>query len=64
MQRWEPSTSPVIYRRFQANENLVAELEKFALSEGIREAAITSCIGSLQATEAPQPVRVRRRQLA
>ena len=48
MQRWEPSTSPVIYRRFQANENLVAELEKFALSEGIREAAITSCIGSLR----------------
>ncbi len=48
MQRWEPSTSPVIYRRFQANESLVAELEEFAISEGIREAAITSCIGSLR----------------
>jgi predicted DNA-binding protein with PD1-like motif len=48
MQRWEPTNSPVIYRRFQANENLVAELEKFALSEGIREAAISSCIGSLR----------------
>jgi len=48
MKKWEPSTSLVIYRRFEASENLVADLEKFALAEGIREAAISSCIGSLR----------------
>ena len=48
MKKWEPSTSPVIYRRFQASESLVADLEKFALAEGIKEAAISSCIGSLR----------------
>ena len=44
----QPNASHVIYRRFEAKERLVADLEKFALSEGIREAAITSCIGSLR----------------
>ncbi len=48
MQTWEAKESRIIYRRFQAGESLVGDLESFALSEGIREAAITSCIGSLR----------------
>ncbi len=38
----------MVYRRFGPSESLVADLEAFALAEGIREAAITSCIGSLR----------------
>lgn len=45
-QSWEARTSPIMYRRFQAGESLIDGLEALALSEGIREAAITSCIGS------------------
>ncbi len=48
MQTWEAKDSRIIYRRFQASESLVGDLESFALSEGIREAAIVSCIGSLR----------------
>ena len=40
-------SSRVVYRRFAGGVSLVDELEAFALSEGIREAAIVSCIGSL-----------------
>ena len=40
-------TSRTVYRRFQASESLIEGLESFARSEGIREAVITSCIGSL-----------------
>ncbi len=47
MQSWPASDSRIIYRRFQPGESLIADLESFALSEGITEAAITSCIGSL-----------------
>ncbi len=48
MSTWEAQKSKIIYRRFRAGESLVRDLESFALSEGIREAAITSCIGSLR----------------
>ena len=48
MQKWEAKDTNIIYRRFQAGESLVGDLEAFALSEGIKEAAITSCIGSLR----------------
>lgn len=44
---WATQTSRVLYRRFEAGESLVQGLESLALSEGIREAAIISCIGSL-----------------
>ena len=37
----------MLYRRFEAGESLIEGLESLALSEGIREAAVTSCIGSL-----------------
>ena len=36
-----------MYRRFQPGESLIEVLESLARSEGIREAIITSCIGSL-----------------
>ncbi len=45
-QSWEAKTSRILYRRFQPGESLIGGLEALALSEGIREAAITSCIGS------------------
>ncbi len=48
MQQWNIGATSVIYRRFGPNEALVASLEEFALAEGIEEAAITSCIGSLR----------------
>ena len=48
MQTWQASDTRTIYRRFQPGESLIAGLESFALAEGIREAAITSCIGSLR----------------
>ena len=48
MQSWQASDTRTIYRRFQPGESLIADLESFALAEGIREAAITSCIGSLR----------------
>ena len=46
-QNWKTTTSRVVYRRFQPGESLNEGLESLARSEGIREAAITSCIGSL-----------------
>ena len=48
MQSWNTDATRVIYRRFGPDESLVACLEQFALEHGIREAAITSCIGSLR----------------
>ncbi len=42
----EAKTSRIMYRRFQPGESLIEDLEALALSEGIREAVITSCIGS------------------
>ena len=47
IQNWETKTSRTMYRRFQPGESLIADLEALARSEGIREAVITSCIGSL-----------------
>ena len=44
---WDTKTSRMLYRRFEAGESLIEGLESLALSEGIREAAVTSCIGSL-----------------
>ena len=48
MPHWNAAETSIIYRRFGPNETLVASLEQFALAEGIEEAAITSCIGSLR----------------
>ena len=47
VQHWESKTSGIIYRRFQAGESLVDSLESLARANGIREAIVTSCIGSL-----------------
>ncbi|HJO81406.1 MAG: DNA-binding protein [SAR202 cluster bacterium] len=44
---WKATPSRVVYRRFDPGESLVAGLDAFARSEGIRSAIITSCIGSL-----------------
>ena len=47
VQEWESKTSDILYRKFQAGESLVETLESLARAEGIREAIVTSCIGSL-----------------
>lgn len=47
-QSWQIESTRVIYHRYGPGEPLVAGLEQFAIEHGIREAAITSCIGSLQ----------------
>ena len=47
IRNWETKTSRIVYRRFQPGESLIDDLEALALSEGIREGVITSCIGSL-----------------
>jgi len=44
---WDTKPYHMLYRRFEAGESLIEGLESLALSEGIREAAVTSCIGSL-----------------
>ena len=44
---WDVKTSGVLYRKFQAGELLIDTLESLARSNGIREAIVTSCIGSL-----------------
>ena len=46
-QSWDTKTSRIIYHRFQPGESIINDLESLARSEGIREAIITSCIGSL-----------------
>lgn len=48
MQSWNAGDTRIVYRRFEAGEALVGGLERFAREQGIREAAITSCIGSLR----------------
>ena len=45
-QQWDTKTSRIIYHRFQPGESIINDLESLARSEGIREAIITSCIGS------------------
>ena len=47
-QSWNIDQTRIAYHRFGPDEPLVAGLERFALENGIREAAITSCIGSLR----------------
>ena len=47
VQHWESKTSGILYRRFEAGESLVDGLESLARANGIREAIVTSCIGSL-----------------
>ena len=47
IESWNTKTYRMLYRRFEAGESLIEGLESLALSEGIREAAVTSCIGSL-----------------
>ena len=47
IKNWDTKTSRILYRRFEAGESLIEGLESLALSEGIREATVTSCIGSL-----------------
>ena len=47
IKNWGTEASRIIYRRFEAGESLIEGLESLATSEGIREATITSCIGSL-----------------
>ena len=46
VQNWEAKSSRILYRRFQPGESLNEALEALAISEGIREATIMSCIGS------------------
>lgn len=47
VQNWETKSAGILYRKFQAGESLVETLEALARAEGIREAIVTSCIGSL-----------------
>ena len=47
IKNWDTKTSRIVYRRFEAGESLIEGLESLALTEGIREAAVISCIGSL-----------------
>ena len=46
VQSWDAKASRMLYRRFEPGESIIAGLEALAVSEGIREAVITSCIGS------------------
>ena len=48
IQSWENAGSHVVYKRFQPDDSLMNGLEELARSQGIREATITSCIGSLK----------------
>ncbi|MDA1129496.1 MAG: DNA-binding protein [Chloroflexi bacterium] len=47
VQHWESKASGILYRKFQAGESLVDSLESLARADGIRDAIVTSCIGSL-----------------
>ncbi|GIS83569.1 MAG: hypothetical protein CM1200mP15_22010 [Dehalococcoidia bacterium] len=47
LNNWDVKTSDILYKRFGAGEFLVSDLEALAKEKGIREAIITSCIGSL-----------------
>ena len=48
IKNWDATTSRVVYRRLEAGESLIEGIESLALAEGIREAAVISCIGSLR----------------
>jgi predicted DNA-binding protein with PD1-like motif len=47
LNNWDVKTSDILYKRFGAGESLVSDLESLAKEKGIKEAIITSCIGSL-----------------
>ena len=47
IKNWDTATSRIVYLRLEAGQSLIEELESLAHSEGIREAAVISCIGSL-----------------
>ena len=47
LNNWDVKTSGILYKRFGAGESLVSDLESLAKDKGIKEAIITSCIGSL-----------------
>ncbi len=47
IKNWDTATSRVVYHRLSAGESLIDSLYSLAHSEGIREAAVISCIGSL-----------------
>ena len=47
IKNWDTQTSRIVYHRLAAGESLNEGIESLAISEGIREAAIISCIGSL-----------------
>ena len=48
IKNWDTKTSRVVYRRVEAGESLMESIESLAHAEGIREAAVISCIGSLR----------------
>jgi hypothetical protein len=47
IQDGEAKPPGVLYRSFRAGESLIGDLEYLARWDGIREATVTSCIGSL-----------------
>ena len=48
VQEWETKTSDIVYTKFNAGESMVETLESLAKANGIREAIVTSCIGSFR----------------
>ena len=47
-QEWETKTSDIVYTKFNAGESMVETLKSLAMANGIREAIVTSCIGSFR----------------
>jgi len=47
IENWDVKPGGILYRRFQAGESLIADLESLAKNTGLKEAIVTSCIGSL-----------------
>ena len=47
IQNWDVKPGGILYRRFQAGESLISDLESLAKNTGLKEAIVTSCIGSL-----------------
>jgi predicted DNA-binding protein with PD1-like motif len=61
VQDWESKTSDIVYRKFEAGESLVETLESLARANGIREAIVTSCIGSFRNLSLRKPLCLGRR---
>ncbi len=47
LNNWDVKTSDILYKRFGSGESLVSDLESLAKGKEVKEAIITSCIGSL-----------------